>query len=108
MERVQELNNQGKSLYAVQKYEEAINYYNLAIEEDPMFIDSYFNIGEAYVMVNKFEEAKKSFNNVLLIDKNNGLVYFHLGNIAFLEDNFNDGRAYYAKAINLGFTHSHL
>lgn len=99
----EEYNQQGKLLYKVNKYEEAIELYKKAEADDPMYAETYFNMGEAYVMLDKYDEARASFKKVLLIDKNNGETYFHLGNIEFLCDNNSAGREYYAQAINNGF-----
>ncbi len=99
----EEYNQQGKLLYKVNKYEEAIELYKKAEADDPMYAETYFNMGEAYVMLDKYDEARASFKKVLLIDKNNGETYFHLGNIEFLCDNNSAGREYYAQAVNNGF-----
>lgn len=99
----QEYNQQGKVLFSLEKYNEAIEMYKKAEAEDPMCMDTYFNLGEAYVMLDDYDKAKESFNKVLLLDKKSGLTYFHLGNVEFLLGNNNLGREYYAKAINNGY-----
>jgi tetratricopeptide (TPR) repeat protein len=104
----EEYNQQGKVLFSIEKYDEAIEMYKKAENEDPMFIDTYFNLGEAYVMIDKYEKAKESFSKVLLIDKKSGITYFHLGNVEFLQDNNDMGREYYAKAINNGYDDAQL
>ena len=97
---LKELNEQGKVLFSSDKYEEAIKKYMRAIEEDPMYLKTYFNACEAYIMADRYEEAKKMMKRVLLVEKNNGEAYFHLGNIALLENDYEEGRLQYAKAIN--------
>ena len=81
---VAEYNEQGRSLYAVDKYDEALKMYKKAEEEDPMYIETYLNMGELYIMQDKFEEAKKELKKVFLVDKTNGEANFHLGNIAYI------------------------
>lgn len=100
---VMEYNQQGRLLYSMDKYEEALDYYKRAESEDPMYMDTYFNMGEVYVMLDKYDEAREAFKKVLLIDKNNGVTYFHLGNVEFLCGNNAQGKEYYAKAVNNGF-----
>ena len=104
----EEYNQQGKVLFSIEKYNEAIEMYKKAENENPMFLNTYFNLGEAYVMLDKYDKAKESFNKVLLIDKKNGITYFHLGNVEFLLDNNDMGREYYAKAINNGYDDAQL
>lgn len=101
--KAMEYNQQGRLLYSMDKYEEALEYYKRAETEDPMCMDTYFNMGEVYVMLDKYDEAREAFKKVLLIDKNNGVTYFHLGNVEFLCDNNTQGKEYYAKAVNNGF-----
>lgn len=105
---LKELNEQGKTLFSCDKYQEAIKKYEKAISVDPMYIDTYFNACEAYIMADKFDEAKDMMNKVLLIEKNNGIAYFHLGNISLLEEKFDEGQLYYAKAINNGYDNSQI
>lgn len=106
--QVEEYNQQGKVLYSIDKYNEAIDIYKKAENEDPMYLDTYLNLGEAYVMIDEYEKAKDSFSKVLLIDKKNGITYFHLGNVEFLLGNNDAGRELYAKAINNGYNDAQL
>lgn len=99
---LKELNEQGRTLFSCDKYDEAAKKYEKAMEEDPMYLPSYFNACEAYIMSDQYDKAKKMMKKVLLIDKNNGEAYFHLGNIALLEGNQEEGKIQYAKAINAG------
>ena len=106
--RLQELNAQGRVLFSCDKYEEAIAKYNEAIEEEPMYLPTYFNICEAYIMADKYEEAKKMMKRVLLVDKAQGEAYFHLGNIALLQSDYEEGKLQYAKAINNNYDASQI
>ena len=56
---VEEYNQQGRVLYSLDKYEEAIPYYIKAEEEEPTYIQTYFNLTEVYVMLDRFDEARK-------------------------------------------------
>lgn len=99
---LKELNEQGKTLFSCEKYEEAIKKYEKALAEDDMYMPTYFNACEAYIMSDQYEQAKKMMKKVLMIDKRCGEAYFHLGNIALLEGDYEEGRVQYAKAINAG------
>lgn len=100
----QEYINQAKVLYSVGNYRESINKYKEAQKQNPMDIDIYFGLSESYIMLEDFISAEECLNNILLIDKDNAKAYFYLGNIKFLQDNQQDGKEAYLKAISLGFS----
>lgn len=105
---LKELNMQGRTLFSCDKYDEAIKIYERALKEDPMYLQTYFNICEAFIMADKYESAKKMMKRVLLISKDNGEAYYHLGNIALLQEEYEEGRLQYAKAINNGYDISQI
>lgn len=104
----EEYNQRGRVLYSMDKYEDAIAQYLKAEKADPMSIQTYFNLTEAYVMLDRYEEAKKALKRAQLIEKNNGEIWFHLGNIAMLEGNFDEGKQYYAKAVSCGYQNPYI
>ena len=106
--QAEEYNQQGRVLYSMDKYEDAISFYLKAEKEDPMLIQTYFNLTESYVMLDRFDEAKKALKRAQLINKNNGEIFFHLGNIALLEENVDEGKQHYAKAVSLGYTNPYI
>ncbi|NLP13961.1 MAG: tetratricopeptide repeat protein [Clostridium sp.] len=104
----EEYNQQGLTLMGANKYEEAITYFNKAQQENPMLVDTYFNLGTAYASMENYDEAKVQFEKILLIDKNNPMAYFHLGNISFMKNDFNKGIENYNKAVSCGYDGSQL
>ncbi|MBR6570725.1 MAG: tetratricopeptide repeat protein [Clostridia bacterium] len=94
---------QGKTLYHMDRYEEALTYFDKAEKTDPMYKPTYFAQGECYIMLDRFDDARDAYEKALMLDKKDGEVYFHLGNVAFLKDDEKVGREYYAKAIANGF-----
>lgn len=101
---LQELVEQGKVLFSLDKYNQAIEYLERALKVDKYCEEAYENISMCYIMMDRYDDAKKTLNKYLLLNKNNGATYFHLGNIALLESNATEARAYYSKAELLGFT----
>ena len=95
---------QGKTLYGLDRFEEAIGYYKKAEAMDSSLRDVYLAEGEAFIMLDRFEEAKTAYQNILLLQKEDGEAYFHLGNVAFLQEDAAQGREWYAKAVNAGFS----
>ena len=101
--QVQEYLTQGAMLETQEKYEEALEYYNKALELDVMNHDAYISKGVALANLENFEEAQKQFENALKINRTSGLAYFHLGNIALLKEEMALGFENYNKAISNGF-----
>lgn len=99
----QEYNHQGLVLHAKDKYDEAKEYFQKAIDEDSHYIDSYINMAQVYIMQDDYDSAKKYLERAILIDKKCAVVYFHLGNIELLQNNTENARTFYAKAISLGY-----
>lgn len=100
---VKDYNNQGLLLYSQDRYDEALALFNLAIEEDPRYVESYINAAQVFIMRDEYEEAIKYLNKALLLDKKRADVYFHLGNVELLRGNSEAGKEYYTKAISLGY-----
>jgi tetratricopeptide (TPR) repeat protein len=64
-------------------YLEAINYFNLFIEDDPSDCEAYFLRGLAYTGLLKYERAKKDYNVAIKINPDYAECYYHLG-VSFL------------------------
>lgn len=99
----EEYNQQGLTLFGAEKYNEAMKYFKKAQESDPMFIDTYFNMGDLYATIEEYDNAEESFKKVLLISKNNAFALFNLGNISFLKNDFTKGIEYYNRAMSEGY-----
>lgn len=108
MSLAEEYNQQGRVLYSMDKYEDAIGFYLKAESADPMYLQTYFNLTESYVMLDRFDDAKKALKRAQLLNKENGEIFFHLGNIALLEENVEEGKQHYAKAISLGYANPYI
>lgn len=104
----QEYNAQGKTLYVVDKYDDALTYFKKAEAEDPMLRETYINIGECLIMLDRYDEAVENYEKLLIMDKNDGEAYFHLGNVAYLKNEADKGREMYARALNNGFDNEQM
>ncbi len=105
---VQEYNNQGLILYSQDRYDEALSYFDKAIQEDNHYIDSYINAAQVYIMRDEYDEAIKFLNKALLLDKKCAIVYFHLGNIELLKGNTVEAKEFYNKSISLGYDNTQI
>lgn len=66
MSLAEEYNQQGRVLYSMDKYEDAIGFYLKAESADPMYLQTYFNLTESYVMLDRFDDAKKALKHLSL------------------------------------------
>lgn len=94
---------QGQVLLGAEKYEEAIEYLDKALAEEPMNQAAYISKGIAQANLEALEEAKECFTRAIMIDKSNPDAYFHLGNMFFLQDKFDEALKNYNQAIAVGY-----
>ena len=62
------------------KYEEAIVYYNKAIELDPNYTDAYNDRGFTKYYLGQYEDSIKDFNKVIELTPNYTNAYYDRGN----------------------------
>jgi tetratricopeptide (TPR) repeat protein len=68
------LNNKGNTLYSLERYNEAIVYYNKSLAIDPNDFDALYNIGLSLSRLEKYNEAITYFDKALAIDPNYDLA----------------------------------
>jgi tetratricopeptide (TPR) repeat protein len=101
--RAQELNKRGIIFIETQQREDALKYFNKAIDEDADYLGSYYNKAIVYKALEKYDEAIKCYDLILKKDMRQGDAYFQKANVLFF--NKNDVRnaiELYNKAIFLG------
>ena len=92
-----DLNNLGKSYYALKQYENALNEFNNVIEIDPKYKWAYHGKGDSHFQLAEFDEALKSYEKLIELSSNYvGFDTRHIGrNMALLYHYFEK----YEKAI---------
>ncbi len=65
------LTQQGQKLENSQKYEEALVYYNKAVNFDPGNVTAWFNRGLSLYELGHLEEALTSLDKAVALDANN-------------------------------------
>jgi superkiller protein 3 len=63
----------------LQKSEEAIIYYQKAIDLNPDYVDAYCGLGKTYISLKKYEDAIKQINKAVKIQPDNYDSYLDLG-----------------------------
>lgn len=99
---VQDLNQQGATLLKTGNVEAAKEKFEQAIVMDPMYMNSYKNMGTLYLLIGEYKEAKNFLKKGLLIEKS-GEVYFQYGNACFMNDEPHEGLENYNMALSAGF-----
>lgn len=78
----------GMCLRGLEKYDEAIKYFDIAIKNDPKFSDSYYHKGLALVSLGKMNEAEPLLKKAIDLNTEEGYAYLLF---AFLrESNYKD------------------
>ena len=71
--------SKGRTLYKLNKYDEAIKAYEKAIELNPQDSKSWNNKGIALYNLNKYDEAIKAYDKAIEIDLRNSLAWYNKG-----------------------------
>ena len=69
----------GATLNNLNKYEEAIKSFNMALEIRPSLAIAWYNKGSALVAIGEYEEAMKSFDTGIAINPNDPKAWYHKG-----------------------------
>ena len=101
-EEILDLNQRALTLASNGKENEAIKYFEKALELDPMNPDTYVNLGYTYAAMEDFDKAYETYNKILLADKHYAPAYFHLGNICFIQGNSDEAVKNFNLAISEG------
>ncbi len=78
-ETAEEFNNKGIDLYSMGRYDDAIKYFNRALEIDPSYIKALSNKGVVLNKLGRYEEAIKCFDKVIKVNPNLSTAWNHKG-----------------------------
>jgi|GEM_PF-1490814 len=83
------------------KLNEAIDYYNKAIELSPNFKEAYYNRGIAYIKQENYPRAIEDYNKAIELSPNFKEAYYNRGIAYFKQGNYPRAIEDYDKAIEL-------
>ncbi|RKX65571.1 hypothetical protein DRP44_06035 [candidate division TA06 bacterium] len=82
MDDIKELIEEGKFYFLNQKYNEALQYLNKALEKDPANIEVLYTIGIIYESINNPDKALEYFKKVIKIDPQHEDAIIHIHSIS--------------------------
>ena len=94
-----DLNKLGIILYEQGKYEEAIEFYQSAIELDDTFKAVYNNLGNAYRKLKLYNQAIEAYNKVLQLDPKCKEAHNGIGNTKDILKDYTGAIESYRKAL---------
>ena len=96
------------TLYYLNRYEEAIEYYTKAIEINPLYEKAFINKGIILAKLMAFDEALYAFNMALEINDKSEICYFNIGIIYSKLERYEDALFYFNTASELGYDYAYL
>jgi tetratricopeptide (TPR) repeat protein len=91
----------GYNALEVKEYDNAILYYQKAIELNPNFFAAYYSLGIAYKLKGNFDKAIQSYEKAIELNPNFSDAYYNLGLAYRSKGDLNKAIRSYEKAIEL-------
>lgn len=96
----------GAALQKKNKIEQAVKYYDAALQEDPNNTDALYLKGGALIQLLRYDEARPLLEKCLSLKEDIAAAHHNLGYINHLEGNFDDAVTHLSRALELGTTNN--
>ncbi|MCC6548228.1 tetratricopeptide repeat protein [Candidatus Sumerlaeota bacterium] len=93
--------NLGNSHFRAKRYKDALNEFNVVLEQNPNDIDAHLLAGIAHYKLGEFAEASKHFQTVTVINPENADGYYNMALALRRQGQDALARVYYRDAIRL-------
>jgi len=97
-QRSYELLEKGNRSFYKGNFSQALDYYQQALDINPMYIYAYHNRAVVFAAEGKYDQAVYEFKKMLKRSKDNAGAYFNLGLIYRYLENWRQARFYFEKA----------
>lgn len=94
--------NRGNTLADEGKFDEAITYYNKAIDTNAKLVEAYYNRSIAYSKKGDDDQAISDLNKTIELNPNHDKAYYNRGLLYIVKRNYDQAVADYNKAVALG------
>ncbi len=93
-----------KGIQALQnkEYEQAIEAFLKAIDENPEEAVGYINIGNVFASIGEVEKAERFFQKAITLDGEAGTALYGLANLYYNEERYEEAAKLYEQAIRKG------
>lgn len=81
--------------------DDAVEHFELAIKNDPDYIDGYINLGRTYSLVRDFEKANETFQKALEKGKRYADLHNHFGYSLLSENEFNQALYHLQESLKI-------
>lgn len=94
-------NNLGAALARINKDEEAVKEFNIALRLNPRYADAYKNLGFVYLKYNDADTALKYYEKALEYNNHNWQFYNDIGAAYIAKQDLPKAEEYFLKALSL-------
>lgn len=89
------------SYFKENRFDEAMTYYNRALENNKNYISAYYNIAEIYKAKNEFDKAEEFFKKAIEITPDYIKPYYQIGTLHFNNKEYDSAIDWYKKALEI-------
>lgn len=93
--------NMADAYVALHMFDQAIEYYQQALETTPEYIDAYLGLANMSIELQQYEHAEQIYQQALALENQTDRVYTQLGNLAMLQGKYETARTFFQKALNI-------
>jgi len=89
------------SYFKENRFDEAMTYYNRALESNKNYISAYYNIAEIYKSRNEFDKAEQFYKKAIEVTPDYIKPYYQIGNLYFNNKEYDSAIYWYKKALEI-------
>lgn len=93
--------NMARAYIGKHAFDQAIDYYQKALEIDPEYEDAYLGLARVNMEREQYGKAARIYQLALELNPQSAVVYNQLGNLSFVQGNYDEAIEHYQKAIEL-------
>jgi pentatricopeptide repeat protein len=89
------------SYFKENRFDEAMTYYNRALENNKNYISAYYNIAEIYKSKNEFDKAEQFYKKAIELNPDYITPYYQIGTLYFNNKEYDTAIDWYKKALEI-------